>query len=90
MLPKIRQQKTLDCGNLYNVLCEFIQCFQRENRPLAVGFSGKYGIPFGTLTKQVSQGKWLDEGINIGSDTGQKSIEFSVNNYICPDTKMGL
>ncbi|MDH2997196.1 hypothetical protein A1D22_05860 [Pasteurellaceae bacterium LFhippo2] len=43
-------------------------------------FAEKYGIPFGTLTKQVAQGKWLDERIIIGSDTEQKSIEFSVNN----------
>lgn len=43
-------------------------------------FAEKYGIPFGTLRKQVAQGKWLDERIIIGSDTEQKSIEFSVNN----------
>lgn len=43
-------------------------------------FSEKYGIPFGTLTKQVAQGKWLNERNIIGSDTEQKSIEFSVNN----------
>lgn len=43
-------------------------------------FAEKYGIPFGTLTKQVAQGKWLEERIIIGSDTEQKSIEFSVNN----------
>lgn len=43
-------------------------------------FAEKYGIPFGTLTKQVAQGKWLDERISIGSDVEQKSIEYSVNN----------
>lgn len=43
-------------------------------------FAEKYGIPFGTLTKQVAQGKWLDERISIGSDAEQKSIEYSVNN----------
>lgn len=43
-------------------------------------FAEKYGIPFGTLTKQVAQGKWLDERISIGSYTEQKSIEYSVNN----------
>lgn len=43
-------------------------------------FAEKYGIPFGTLTKQVAQGKWLDERITIGSDTEQKSLEFSVSN----------
>lgn len=43
-------------------------------------FAEKYGIPFGTLTKQVAQGKWQDERNTIGSHTEQKSIEFSVNN----------
>lgn len=43
-------------------------------------FSEKYGTPYGTLRKQVAQGKWLEERNNIGSDTEQKSIEFSVAN----------
>lgn len=43
-------------------------------------FSEKYGIPYGSLSKQVAQGKWLDERKEIGKDTETKSIEFSVNN----------
>ncbi|CAM3861552.1 hypothetical protein [Avibacterium endocarditidis] len=43
-------------------------------------FAEKYGIPYGSLSKQVAQGKWIDERKLIGKDAENKSIEFSVNN----------
>lgn len=43
-------------------------------------FAEKYGIPYGSLSKQVAQGKWNDERKTVGKDTENKSIEYSVNN----------
>ncbi|WP_439242428.1 hypothetical protein [Lonepinella sp. BR2474] len=53
--------------------------FINSNLPMQ-DFAEQNGIPYGTLRKKAGAGKWLDERITIGSQTEQKSIEFSVNN----------
>lgn len=41
-------------------------------------FSERHNIPFGTLKKQVAQGRWLDERSVIGTEMVRKSTEISI------------
>ncbi|MGX2956415.1 hypothetical protein ACWIYZ_04905 [Ursidibacter arcticus] len=43
-------------------------------------FATQNAIPVGTLRRQVSQGKWLEERDQVEIKVRSKSIEFSVNN----------
>lgn len=42
-------------------------------------FADKFSIPYGTLKKQATQGKWLDERSAIGAETIRKSTEISTD-----------
>lgn len=42
-------------------------------------FADKYSIPYGTLKKQATQGKWLDDRSAIGAETVRKSAEVSTD-----------
>lgn len=42
-------------------------------------FADKFSIPYGTLKKQATKGKWLDERVAIGAETIRKSNEISTD-----------